>query len=254
MLTLTNYIYDITGNQRPETGDLDEEVDRLLFLKGVEEPNYLVGSEDSDGLNELDIEITAHWLKRKIEPALLVCILEPEDNYHRAKTELNKMTRYSTFIERLFRASFLRSRAKLRSQELLFEESELPSLDQATKRLKKVLTFLSKHLETYSENNYTLYNTDRYTNADILLYNYLKRIVVGRYKDSGIRAHLMLCDPLIQFMSRYAKKNTYVIDVSQKDSLADEPDQSGLLHDMTKPAMVVLGLLLFYSWRHELLS
>lgn len=250
----SKFIYDLLGHTEPSNDELDEDIDRLLFLKGVESPNYLYEStEQSRDLTSLDANVIESWIKRRFEPPLVLLLLEHENNQYMARTELGKMYTQKTWVERYYRYDFVRRRANQRIKEICFDNPNNLKLTLVVERLQKTLDVLSKHLED-NDTNLTLLGTDTYTSADITLYNYLKRIVVGRYKDFGLRTHVRLSEPLRQFMRRYAKKNTCIIDISTMDPLADPYDQSSLLADLTRPAMVALIAIGFFIWRRENMS
>jgi len=241
----TRFLYHLTGAPEPDENDLDDEIDRLLCVKGVETPTYLF--TDDNQTKQIDSEVLSLWIKRRFEPALLLLLFEHEDNYRTAKSELSKMEKFQSGINSWFRAKFVKKRAMQRVREMCFDDGL--NLPQAVVKVKKTLTFLAHHLERNSPNKLTLLDTEGYTSADINLYNYLKRVVIGGYKDSGLRSHIRLCELLVQFMSRFATRNTYVLNVSAGDSLSDDVPQDSLLSDIVRPAMVALGFFIFYQWR-----
>lgn len=247
-MSLDKFIYDLYHHPEPKEEELDDEIDRLLLTKSVEEPNYLA-KDQQDALSLLDSQVISFWLRRKFEPALVLMLLDSDDNYRLAKSELVLMERYRTHVEKWFRANFVARHAFRRIRELCFDDTDSLKLPKLIVNVKKTLTFLSNHLESNHPQTLTLQGTDAYTSADIALYNYLKRIVVGKYKDSGLKTHVRLCDPLVKFMSRFAAKNTHVIDVSVDDPLNDDCEKSSLLRDITKPAVVALGVMFFFLWR-----
>lgn len=243
------FIYDLFGRPKPTEIELQEETDRLLMLRTTEEPNFLVKQEDQDQSTNFDIEVIGRWIEKKFRPALLLLLLVNTDNYPRACDELSKMERYVTIIDRLIRPKFVYYQALQRTREILFAHESLPELSRIINDLRRTLTFLSEHLNNTS--NLTLMDTVAYTHADVLLYRYLKRIMVGKYIDLGLRNHVKLCDPLIRFMHRFATKNTNVIDVSLSDPLANKQPEVSLVADIVKPATVAAGFILFYLWRRR---
>ena len=76
----------------------------------------------------------------------------------------------------------------------------------------------------------------------------MKRALVGKFHDSGLRAHIRLCEPIVRFMKRFSQKNTYVLDVTVDDPLAGR-EETNLLTDLTKPTMIMVAVVLFYLWR-----
>lgn len=242
-------IYDLTSHPTPKNDELDEEIDRLLYLKTAEEPNHLEPAKGRDPNFALDSEVVRKWLRRRFEPALLSLLLG-HDNYQVTKGELVKMDSYKNFVEYLFRAIFLEKHAKNRVNGLCFDDLDQMNTPQSVVRLKKTLTFLANHLEHNSSAKLTLFGTDAYTTADIALYCYLKRTIVGRHNDFGLKSHVRLSDALIKFMQRYASKNTHVIDITTRDPSEDDIEESSLLADITKPAVIVAGVIMFYLWRN----
>lgn len=240
------FIYDLFGRPKPTETQLQEEIDRLLLLKTAEEPNFLVKPEDQDQLTNFDAEIVGRWIEKKFRPPLLLLLLVNADNYPRACEELSKMERYETIVDRMIRPKFVYYEASQRAREMLFVYESLPELPRILNDLRRTLTFLSEHLN--NTKNVTLMDTEAYTPADILLYRYLKRIMVGKYIDFGLRNHVKLCDPLIKFMHRFATKNRNVIDVSFGDPLANNQPEESLIADIVKPATVAAGFILFYLW------
>lgn len=240
------FIYDLFGRPKPTEAELEEEIDRLLLVKTTEEPNFLVESVELDPAAHFDLDIIGRWIQKKFRPALMLLYLVHPDNYHLACDELGKMQRYETIIDRMIRPKFVYYQASHRLRETLFIYDKLPELPRVLNDLRRTLTFLSEHIK--NTKNVTLMDTPAYTSADIILYRYLKRIMVGKYSDYGLRNHIKLCDPLIKFMQRYAAKNKNVIDVSAGDPLANEIEEESLLADMVKPTTVAVGFILFYLW------
>lgn len=249
---MSKFLYDLFGVPEPSIKDLDNEIDRLFFIKGnVGEPTFLIEWVERDILGPLDAEVIANWLTRKFEPALVMMFIDSEDNYHKTKSELSKMGTSRSFIDKILKHIYINRRAHQRIAELCFDQDyKNINLDNAIIKLKRTLTFLSKHLEqNYSTdssiNNLTLQNTEAYTVADITLYNYLKRIIVGRYKDFGLRSHIKLCDSLVKFMTRYERKNPH-IEPARESSVEEE---TTLIQELSKPAIVAFGVILFFLWR-----
>lgn len=248
MIFLSKFIYDLSGRPKPTDQECDDEIDRLLYIKSAEQPDYLVDYDARDQLNNLDSEVLCSWLHRRFQPALILLLLEFENNYQLAKNELCKMERYQTIIDKFFRANFVYLHAMKRVRELCFDNQQSLDFEKSIAGLKKALVFLSDHLERSSPNQGTLLGTEAYAPADIVLYNYLKRLVCGKYKDNGLKNHIRLSDPLKRFMSRYASKNRYVLDVSAGDPLEDSTEQQNLPSDLIKPAIFATGLMLFFLW------
>lgn len=246
-MLLEKFIYDLSGRPEPAKEEIDDDIDRLLLVKGAEEPNYLAKLDERDQLN-LDSEVAAEWIRKKFEPALIVLLFESGNNKNVVKSELAKMYSTKSFVERWFRFSFVERQSWQRVRELCFDSPQQRKITDIVNRLKKTLTFLSNHLEQ-SEPNYTLLGTDAYTPADVILYSYLKRIVIGNFDDLGLKRHLKLCEPLRKFMHRFAAKNVYVIDISNEDPLASDSNQNSLMTDLTKPALVALGFVILFVWR-----
>lgn len=246
---LSKFIYDLLGHPKPDASQLNDDIDRLLFLQGVETPDYLYKLDERDSKG-LDSEVLSHWIRRRFEPALLLLLLTSEDNHHLVKSELIKMESFQNRVDRFFRYDFVHNHATQRVKELCSDNINYLKINVAILRLKKTITFLAKHIE-HNGPNLTLLGTDTYTPADVILYNYLKRILVGKYKDMGLKSHVRLCDSIIKFMSRYAKKNRYVIDVSSEDPLANPKEENTLIADMAKPVVIALSVILFYVWRRE---
>lgn len=246
---LSKFIYDLTSHPKPTDEELDEDIDRLLFLKGVECPDKLYLGDERDSIN-MDSEVFKTWIQRRFEPALILLILDHDSNYHMAVSELTKMSTFRTIVEKFCRCDFVKRRAIQRLTELCFDNPKHLKMPDVVSRLKKTLTLLSNHLEDKGQNR-TLFGTETYTPADIMLYNYLKRIVVGKYKDFGLRNHVKLCDPIKQFMHLYATRNTGIIDVSNEDPLAEPDKETSLLVDMTKPAIIALLFIGFFVWNRD---
>lgn len=243
---LTRFIYNLIGHPIPPDRELDEEIDRLLCIKNAENPTYIVTPDSNrDTIDMIDSEVISRWIVRRFEPALILLILGSADNYHRVKSELHKMEVYKPLVSKFLRANFVERHALKRVKELCFDDIKNTELPQAVDKLKRTLTFLSKQLETHP----TLQDTDKYTKADIVLYYYLKRVLIGKYKDSGLRNHVNFCQPLMRFMSRFANKNQYVVDVTRDNPLGDTSDEPSLVSDITKPAIVAIMVVLFYLWR-----
>lgn len=243
---VSKFLYDLFGLPEPNTRDLDNEIDRLFFAKGnVGEPTFLNEWDERDLLGPLDAEVIANWLTRKFEPAFVMILIDSDDNYYKTKVELSKMKTTKSFIDKLLRHIYVNRRAHQRIAELCFDQDfRNITMDRSILRLKRTLTFLSRHLES-DNNNLTLQNTEAYTVADITLYNYLKRIIVGRHKDFGLRSHIKLCDSLLKFMTRYEIKNPHV--EPARESTAEE--ETTLVQELTKPAIVAFGVVLFFLWR-----
>lgn len=244
----SRFIYDLTGLPKPKDEELDEEIDRLLYIKTAETPNYLVSPDSRDQVATLDSEIVSLWLTKKFKTTLILLLLNHGDNKYLARQELAKMERYNTLADKYLRARFVESHAMKRVREAYFADIDIPTLQHAITDLKRTLTFISEHLERNSSEFTTLLGTDAFTAADVTFYNFLKRIFVGKYKDFGLESHVKLCDPLIKFMRRYASKNIHVIDVSYGDPLSNQSEDSSLLVDIIKPATIGVGFILFYLW------
>lgn len=246
------FIYDLAGVPKPKDDELEDEIERLFYLKTAEVPNYLVNTEGRDALANLDSEILNSWLVKKFTTAFILLLIDQPDNKYASRQELAKMERYNaTVVDKFFRSRFLERYAKRRVRETYFADSDIATLDHSVKDLKRTLTFISEHLEHNSSEHMTLLGTDPYTTADVSLYCFLKRIMIGKYRDLGLGYHLKLCDPLIRFMRRYATKNIGVIDVSAGDPLASRESNSSLVSDLVKPAIVGVGFILFYLWRRR---
>lgn len=246
---VSKFVYDLTGRVEPSKDELDKDIDRLLFLESIESPDYLLKPDERD-LIHLDSEVLRNWIKRRFEPALLLLLLEHEANQYLSKSELTKMDTYDTLVDKYFRYDFVKRRASQRVKDICFDNPNQLDISNAVTKLKRTLTLLSVHLEE-NGTNFTLFGTDMYTQADVTLYNYLKRIVVGKYKDLGLKSHVKLCEPIKEFMHRYATKNPRIIDVSSEDPLDNEQEPKSLLADMTKPAIVALLFIGFYIWRRD---
>lgn len=245
-MLVNKFIYDLFGRPKPTEAELEEEIDRLLYVRTTEEPNFLVRPEELDSAAHFDQDIVDRWIQKKFRPAFLLLYLLNSDNYWRARGELGKMQRYETIVDKIIRPKFVHYQASQRLRETLFMYDKVPELPRIINDLRRTLTFLSEHLK--STKNTTLMDTIAYTNADITLYRYLKRIMIGKYNVYGLKNHIKLCDPLILFMQRFATKNTNIIDVSAGDPLLDEDTKESLLADMVKPAAVALGFILFHLW------
>lgn len=246
MLVASRFIYDLASLPRPTDEELDDEIDRLLYISTAEQPNYLVDAESRDQLQALDSEILAAWLNRKFKPVLMMLLLERPDNYQRSKGELCKMKRYDTWVNKFLRPSFVRRHATKRIREFYFANTTLPSWRHATQDLKRLLTHISNHLAATKWG--TLLDTDRYTSADVRLYSFLKRIVLGKYHNDGLASHVRLCDPLVNFMRRYAEKNSNIIDISRGDPLAGAKRESSLAADIVRSATIGFGFVLFFMY------
>lgn len=244
---MTKFVYDLFGQPQPRESELDYDLNRLLFIEdNVGEPTYLIEWDTRDQLGPLDTEIICLWLERRFEPALTLMLFDSQDNYYKAKHELSVMGSYKTILDRYFKASQVEKRSKQRLKELSFDDDlNNLNLNNSIKRLKRTLTFLSKHLELESPEYLTLCKTEKYTLADINLYNYLKRIMVGKYKDYGLRSHIKLCDYLVKFMSRYESKNPHVVPAREDDGNQD----STLVNDFIKPVGFSLAVIVFFLWR-----
>lgn len=242
------FIYDLASLPKPRDNDVDEEIDRLLYIRTAEIPNYLVPTDGRDQLANLDSEILSLWLAKKFKPFLINLLLCSNENNVMAKQELKQMDQYKTLVDKYLRPSFAERRATKLLEEFFFADSDVPSLQHSITDIKRLLNLLSEHLRTNSPDTMTLFNTDAYTNADITLYNFLKRLVVGNYKNFGLAQHIRLSEPLVKFMRRYATKNLHIIDVSQADPLASSDQEPSLIADIVKPATIGLGLILFYIW------
>lgn len=236
---ITKFIYNLIGQPLPSSDELDEEIDRLLYIKNIEVPTYVETS------SSIDPEVISMWITRMFEPALILLLLNSEDNERRVKSELLQMKYYKSLVDKFMRANFVKKHALQRVREMCFDDSSNPKLLDVINKLKRTLTFLSNHLE----NNITLQNTDKYTTADITLYYYLKRILMGRYNDYGLKTHVNLCQPLMRFIARFASKNKQVVDISQNQNT--DLDEPSLIQDVTKPAIVAMIFVLFYLWRHS---
>lgn len=248
------FIYDLAGVPKPKEEELDEEIDRLFYLKTAESPNYLVNPENCDALANLDSDILNLWLTKKFKTAFILMLIHHNDNKYISRQELAKMDRYQTLVDMFLRSLFLENHAMKRVRETYFANPDIPTMEHSIIDLKRTLTFISEHLENNSSEFNTLLGTDTYTTADVTFYCFLKRIFVGKYKNFGLQSHVKLCDPLIRFMRRYANKNIGVIDVSGGDPLANKDQESSLVADLMKPAIIGGGIILFYLWRrdHEL--
>lgn len=246
MLVVSRFIYDLASLPRPTEEELEDEIDRLLYINTAEQPNYLVDVETRDQLSNLDSEILATWLDKKFKPVLLRLLFECQDNYHRSKEELCKMKRYDTWVNKFLRPSFVKRHASKRIREFYFANTTVPSMEHAILDLKRMLTLLSNHL--FENDGESLLNTDRYTSADVRLYSYLKRLVVGKYHNDGLTNHVRLCEPLVKFMRRYAQKNSNIIDISMRDPLAKDNEETSLLTDIVRTATVGLGFMLLFLY------
>lgn len=244
MLIVSRFIYDLAGLPKPTEEELNDEIDRLLYMTTAEQPNYIADPDTLDPIVKLDSEILVAWLNKKFKPVLLMLILERQDNYQKSKEELCKMSRYDTLVNKFIRPGFLKRHAMKQIRDFYFANNDRPSIKHAVLDLKRLLTRLSEHLD--KQESITLLNTDRYTNADIQLYNYLKRIVLGEYRNDSLTSHVRLCDPLVKFMRRYANKNPEIIDISSEDPLARKNQEPSLLTDIVKSATVGLGFILFF--------
>lgn len=243
-------IYDLASRPTPKPHELDDEIDRLLYLKSADEPTFLETPEESKA-SVLDIEVATQWMRRRFEPALLLLLLGP-DNYYTSKKELAEMEQYQNVVDKLFRAIFLEKHAKRRIDGLCFDDLEQVSTSRAIVKLKKTLAYLAGHLEkAEKEPETTLLGTKAYTQADIALYNYLKRIFVGKYSDSGLKSHLKNSETLIEFMKGYTRRNKRIIDVLSRDPFDDNSDNGNLLADMVKPAVIAVSIFMFYLWRNN---
>lgn len=242
------FVYDLLGRSAPNPDDLEEEIDRLLYLKGVGEPSHLESLDETSSRGHptnLDAEVFRYWIMRRFEPALILLLLDSEtNNYHYVKSELAKMKGYNNLVDRFLRVNFAKRHAMQRIKEICFDDTENLKIPQVIDKLKRTLTFLSKHLEQNSPSNLTLLNTNAYTVADLTLYSYLKRILVGRYKDFGLKTHVKLCEPLVAFMQRYLSKNPRTEKIGE-----DEPESPSLVSDMAKPGIVAAIFVLFFLWR-----
>lgn len=245
---LTKFLYDLTGHLEPTNEELDDEIDRLLLKKSAEVPSYLVPQDQIDPVSAIDSEAISFWIKRRFEP-ILILLLTSEDNYQQARRELCKMDKYKDYVERFLRCYFVEKQALQRVRELCFDDVDELDLKRLVEELRRTLTFLSNHLELEDKNPPTLLGTDMYTASDVTLYNYLKRIVVGKYKDLGLKSHIRLCNPLIKFMHQFASKNIHVIDVANEDPIANPEEETSILADITKPAIIVVGFIVFFLWR-----
>lgn len=245
----SKFIYELTGHPEPSDKELDEDIERLMFIKSIETPNYVQKLDERDIVHS-DSEILCHWIRRRFEPALILLLLQSDDNLQYSRSELRKMESHKTHVERFFRHNFVRKRAIDRANKLCFDNCSNLTLNNAIIRLKKTITSLAKTLEQ-NKSTYTLLGTEAYTPADIILYNYLKRICVGKFKDMGLKTHVQQCDPIKQFMHLYATRNTHVIDISREDPLAKSAEESSLVADMTKPIMIAMSVVIFYMWRRD---
>jgi len=240
------------GRERPRAEDLDEEIERLLYIRTAEQPDHVVKSEELDPLINLDSDILTIWFMKKFKPALIQRLICSKENYYLAKRELFQMPNYQALVERFLRAGFLEKRAAKMVQEFHFASIEVPSLEHVSDDLKKLLTMISEHLKENSSQNLSLLNTDAYTPADVTLYNFLKRIIVGKYKDEQkLGLHVRLLEPLMEYMHRYAQKNTHIIDISRGDPMADTNEEPNLMADIVKSATIGFGVILFFIWAHR---
>jgi hypothetical protein len=246
MLVVSRFIYDLAGLPKPTDDELDEEIDRLLYIETAEEPNYLVDPNSQDALAAMDAEILSLWFVKKFKPVLMMLLLQCQDNYQKSKEELCKMKRYDSFWSRRLRAGFVQIHSVKRVREFFFANASIPTLEHATADIKRLLTLIAEHLDR--QEDLTLFNTDRYTVADVRLYNFLKRIVIGKYRNDGLASHLRLCDPLVRFMRRYARKNTNIIDISSGDPLASNDNEPSLVADLVKSASVGLGFIFLFLY------
>lgn len=247
-MVFTKFIYDLSGKPEPSISELDYELDRLFFIKGnIGEPNFLVDwDDDRDQIGPIDSEVITSWLTRKFEPTLVLMLLDSQQNYDRVKKELSLMGKYQTLLDKYLRASYIESRSKQRIKELLFDGNvNNLNLSKSIIELKKTLTLLSKYFETESPEHLTLLKTEAYSQADIILYNYLKRIIVGKYKDYGLRSHIKLCDHLVEFMKRYERKNVHIEPARE----SDKTEEPSLITDLAIPAAIGFAAILFFSWR-----
>lgn len=248
----TKFVYDLLGRPAPKDEELEDEIERLLYLRGVGEPNHIESFDETSNRDhhldtapsKLDAEVFKEWIKRRFEPALILLLLDSEDNYYYAKSELVKMKGYETQVDKLLRVNFTRRHAIQRIREMCFDDPVNLKVPQVVDRLKRTLTFLSRHLEQRSPANLTLLNTNAYTVADVTLYSYLKRIVVGRYRDFGLKSHVKLCDTLLAFMQEFRRKNPRVGSIPD-----DGPEKPSLVSDIAKPAVVAAIVVMFYLWR-----
>lgn len=247
-MLVSRFIYDLACVQKPTEDELTEEIEQLLFIRTAEQPTYLVAQENRDQLSNMDSDILSNWLDKKFKSAFVLLLLDHGDNYQGAKVELCLMERYNTLVDKFLRPRFVKKLAMERVRELYFADSNVPDLKKTITNIKRALTFLSEHLEHKSREHTTLLGTEAYTQADVTLYNYLKRICVGKYKDFGLKSHVRLCEPLIRFMRRYAQKNPHVTDISSGDPLASDNNESSLVADVVKPATVAVGFIIFYLW------
>lgn len=246
------FVYDFLGRPAPKDEDLEDEIERLLYLRGVGESSHVESFDETNNRDhhldtghwKLEAEIFKDWIKRRFEPALILILLDTEDNYSYAKSELVKMKGFDTQVDKMFRANFTRRHAIQRVREMCFDDPSSLKIPQVVDRLKRTLTFLSKHLEQRSPTNLTLLNTNAYTVADITLYSYLKRIIVGRYRDFGLKTHVKLCDNLVAFMREFRKRNPILGHIPD-----DGPEEPSLVADVAKPAVVAAIFVFFYIWR-----
>lgn len=246
-MLVTKFIYDLRRVPEPSNEELDEEIDRLLKVKTVEQVTYKVSPQEQDRSSQLDSEVIQLWIQRRFEPALILWMFDTENNnYSRANEELGQMEKYNTYLDKVFRINFLERRAMQRIRELCFDDIHNLDLPRVILRLKRLLTFLSKHLEEKYPDRLTLQGFDAYTSADEFLYKYLKRILFGKYKDQGLRTHVKLCDPLTRFMGRLEKKNPYV---QAGDPAENEDEESSLIKDSAPWSVISIGLILFFLWR-----
>lgn len=254
MFVVSKFIYDLTGRPEPTQEELDDELDRLLLAKSAEKPTHLVSRDDREQINHQDSEVICAWLRRRFEPALVMLMFDVEyNNWSKSKRELCKMEPYSSIVDRWLRAYFVHRHGLRRTRELCFDFNKDLKLETLVERLKRTLSFLSHHLMETSPTFFTLQNTDAFTEADVMLYNYLKRILVGKYANRGLETHVRLCEPLIKFMDRYARKNPHIINVTTGDPLA-ETEASSIVREMTKPAMIALGVIFLCLWRNNALN
>lgn len=248
---LAKFIYDLSGKPSPKANELDDELDYLLLQKGLGEPSCLHEFDDrnvSDQIEKLDCEVITHWIHRKFKPALLLLLIESDENVSFVKEELSRLRGRQNFIDKFFRFVFIERHAKQRLRELCFEGSCKFDLMHEVKNLQRTLTFISSHFQLISPSNITLKDTEKYTLADITLFNYLRRILLGEFQTHGLRSHIKNCDPLLQFMLRYKSKNPHVV---YEDPFEDEEKKKSLMADLTKPAIVAAGVIIFFLWRRR---
>lgn len=244
---LSKFVFHLTSKPIPEPAQLDRELDHLLLRTGPVQPTYLHEYDErdsSDQIDKLDSEIVSKWLRHRFEPAMILLTVKSDDNVSFTKEELFKLKEYQDLINRLFRFKFLENYASQKIREFFFDLTSELNASLEFKKLQRTLTFLSAHLQGHE--NLTLFSSDKYTPADLVLVNYLRRIMIGKYHTYGLRSHIKNCDPLKHFLMRFKSKNPFVL---MGDSCSAENEARSLISDLTRPAIFVLGTVLFFVWR-----